>query len=184
MIFTWSFWAFYDILGLWKYGFWCSVGESPTEGRNDTAVTPEAKYPFNFTQSGKKIYVCSLHHNGRNSFLYVNAAKMYQFKAKDSEIKPYPLFLGNISKDFTINNMKQTGLKGFVKIFSVDYNPIDTNDVLDIHRYLMKKAWYKIMFGFIKNMFIVLLSVYTIGCFGASLAPNYKEPIKCVSLNS
>ena len=40
------------------------------------------------------------------------------------------------------------------------------------------------MFGFIKNMFIVLLSVYTIGCFAASLAPNYKEPIKCVSLNS
>ena len=65
---------------------------------------------------------------------------MYQFKTKDSEIKPYPLFLGNIFKDFTINNMKQTGLKGFVKNFSVDYNPIDTNDVLDIHRYLMKEA--------------------------------------------
>ena len=33
--------------------------------------------------------------------------KIYQFKVKDSEIKPYPLCLGNISKDFTIDNMKK-----------------------------------------------------------------------------
>ena len=33
---------------------------------------------------------------------------IYQFKAKDSEIKTYPLCLGNISKDFTINNTKKT----------------------------------------------------------------------------
>ena len=39
---------------------------------------------------------------------------MYQFKAKDSEIKPYPFCLGNVSKDFTIDSMKKTGLKGNV----------------------------------------------------------------------
>ena len=49
----------------------------------------------------------SLHYNGSNSFLFVNAVKMCQYKAKDSEIKPYPICLGNISKDFTINNMKK-----------------------------------------------------------------------------
>ena len=54
---------------------------------------------------------------------------MYQFKAKDLETKPYPLCLGNILKDFTINNMKTTELKGVVKVFSVDYNAIDTNDI-------------------------------------------------------
>ena len=48
----------------------------------------------------------------------VNAAKIYQFKAKDTEIKPYMLCLGNILKDFTNNNMKKTGLKGVVKVFS------------------------------------------------------------------
>ena len=26
-----------------------------------------------------------------------------------------------------------------VKFFSVDFNPIDTNDILDIYKYLMKK---------------------------------------------
>ena len=30
-----------------------------------------------------------------------------------------------------------------VKSFCVDFNPSDTNDILDIQKYLMKKAWYK-----------------------------------------
>ena len=42
---------------------------------------------------------------------------MYHFKAKDSEIRPYPLCLGNISNDFTIDNMKKTGLKGYAHVF-------------------------------------------------------------------
>ena len=49
----------------------------------------------------------SLHYNGSNSFLFVNVVKKYQFKVKDSEIKPYSLCLGNISKDFTLGNMKK-----------------------------------------------------------------------------
>ena len=61
--------------------------------------------------------VLSLHYNGRNSFLFVNATKVYQFKAKNSEIKDYALCLGNVSKDFTINNMKKIGIKVFVKFF-------------------------------------------------------------------
>ena len=40
-------------------------------------------------------------------FLFVNTTKIYQFKAKDFEIKKYPLCLGIISKDFTTNNMKR-----------------------------------------------------------------------------
>ena len=31
----------------------------------------------------------SLHYNGSNSFLNVNAVRVYQFKAKESEMKPY-----------------------------------------------------------------------------------------------
>ena len=47
--------------------------------------------------------------------------------------------LGNISKDFTINNMKKQDEKELI-FFSVDFNPIDTNDILDIHKYLMKRT--------------------------------------------
>ena len=38
---------------------------------------------------------------------FANTVKLYQFKAKDLEIKPYPLCLGNISKDFTLDNIKE-----------------------------------------------------------------------------
>ena len=115
------------------------LGEGPTQGLDDTALTAEAKYPINLTQSGKR-FVLHLHYNGNNSFLFVNGTKVYQFQAKDSKIKDYSLCLGNVSKDFTINNMTKTGLKGVVKFFSVDFNPIDTNDILDIHKYLMKRT--------------------------------------------
>ena len=49
------------------------------------------------------------------------------------------MYLGNISKDFSVDNMKNTGLNGYVYDFSVDYNAIALNDILDIHKNLMKK---------------------------------------------
>ena len=57
-----------------------------------------------------------------------------------TEIKDYTLCLGNISKDFTINSITKTGLGGVINIFSVDFNFIDTNDILDIYKYLMKRT--------------------------------------------
>ena len=112
------------------------LDEGPTQGLDDTTLTAEAKYPINFTQSRKR-FVLSLHYNGRNNFLFVNATIVYQFKAKNSEIKDYALCLGNISQYFTINNLKKSRLKGVVD--SADFNPIDTNDILDIHKCLMKR---------------------------------------------
>ena len=47
-------------------------------------------------------------------FLFVNSTKALYLKAKDSEIKKYPLWLGNISEDFTANNIKK-GLNGYVE---------------------------------------------------------------------
>ena len=35
--------------------------------------------------------------------------------------------------------MKSTGFNGYVYDFSVDYNPIAVDDILDIHKYLLKK---------------------------------------------
>ena len=70
----------------------------------------------------------SLHYNGANSYLFVNSIETIKFKAK-----------GNISKDFSVVNMKKAGLNGYVYDFSVDYNAIAVDDILDIHKYLMKK---------------------------------------------
>ena len=90
-------------------------GEGPTQGLDDTTLKAEAKYPINFTQSGRR-FVLSLHYNGSNSFLFVNATKVYQFKAKNSVIKDYALYLGNVSKDFTTNKMRKQD-KGVVNFF-------------------------------------------------------------------
>ena len=44
-------------------------------------------------------------------FLFVNARKVCQFKAKSSEIKDYAQCLSNVSKDFTINYLKENRIK-------------------------------------------------------------------------
>ena len=75
------------------------TGEGPTRGLDYTTLAAEAKYPINFTQSGKRS-VLSLHYNGNNSYLFVNATKTYQVKGKKPEIKDCALCLCNISKDF------------------------------------------------------------------------------------
>ena len=92
----------------------------------------------NFTVTKKK-FCQSLHYNGADRYLFVNGAEIIKFKAKDSEIVASPLSLGNISKDWSTDNMKKTGLTGYVYDFSADYNAIAVDDVKDIHNYLMKK---------------------------------------------
>ena len=95
-------------------------------------------YSINVTVTGKK-FCLSLHYNGANSYLFVSGTEIIKFKAKDSEIVETPLCLGNISKDQSVNDMKKTGLNGYVYDFSIDFAPIAVDDILDIHNYLMKK---------------------------------------------
>ena len=72
----------------------------------------------------------------------MNGTETYKFKAKDSEIVASPLCLGNISKDWSTDNMKKTGFNGYVYDFSVDYDTTGVDDIKDIHKYLMKKNIY------------------------------------------
>ena len=65
--------------------------------------------------------------------MLVNDTEIYKFKAKDSEIVAAALCVGNISKDWSIDNMKKTGFNGYVYDFSVDYDATDVDDIKDIH---------------------------------------------------
>ena len=67
-----------------------------------------------FIVTKKKFYL-SLHYNGANSYLFLNGREIYKFKAKVSEIVASPLCLGNISKDWSADNLKK-------KDFNVDYD--------------------------------------------------------------
>ena len=73
--------------------------------------------------------------------MFVNAVEMYQFHCA---LVIFQKFLHSITQ-------KNTGLKRNVKVFSVGYNAINTSNIVDIHRYLIKETWHKIMFGFIKE---------------------------------
>ena len=79
-----------------------------------------------------------MHYNGANSYLFVNGTEIIKFKAKDSEIVATSLCLGNISKNFSAD-IRKTGLYEYVYNFSVDYDAIAVDDILDIHKYLMKR---------------------------------------------
>ena len=82
-------------------------GKNFIPGVNGTTIYAEKMYSTNFTVTNKK-FCLSLHCNGDSSYLFVNN--------KDSEIVPYSLCLGNVSKDFSLINTTNTGLFGYIHI--------------------------------------------------------------------
>ena len=67
------------------------LGEDLIKELHNLTMIAEVKYPVNFTQLGRQ-FVLTPHYNGSNGSLFVNAAEIFEFKAKDFEIKPYLLF--------------------------------------------------------------------------------------------
>ena len=113
-------------------------GKGFIQGLNRTTIYAEKMYLTNFTVTNKN-FCLSLHYNGDSSYLFVNDKGIANFKAKDSEILPYQLCLGNVSNDFSPLNTTNTGLYGYIYDFSVDYKAITNDKIHDIHRYLMEK---------------------------------------------
>ena len=84
------------------------LGKERTQGLQHT-LTAEKMYTINFTVT-KKIFCLRLHYNGANRYAFVNGTEIYKFKAKESNIVATPLGLGNISKDWSVDNMKKMDL--------------------------------------------------------------------------
>ena len=84
-------------------------GKDPPQGLEDI-LNAEKMYSINFSDHNKK-FCLSLHYNGVNSYLFVNGTKIHKFKANDSDIVATPLCLENISKDWSIDNMKKYWIK-------------------------------------------------------------------------
>ena len=71
--------------------------------------------------------------------MFVNSKEIHKFEVKDSEFNPYEMCLGNILKDWSVDNMKNTGLKDCIYDFSNNFDVIWVSDILEIHKFLMKK---------------------------------------------
>ena len=80
-----------------------------------------------------------MHYDGANSCSLVNGTETHKFKVKDFETNAILICLGNISKDFSVNNIKSIGLYGYFYDLSVDYDAIAVDDILDVHKYVMRK---------------------------------------------
>ena len=65
-----------------KHNYFLIYSKSLTQGLDDTTLTAEAQYSISFSRSNRK-FCLRLHYNMSNSFLFVNATKIYQFQAKD-----------------------------------------------------------------------------------------------------
>ena len=113
------------------------LGKGPTQGLEHT-LAAEKMCSINFTVTKKKFFF-SLHYNGANSYLFANGKEILKFKAKDSEIVATPLCLGNISKYWSVDNMKKTEFSGYVFDFGLDCYAVAVDDIKDIHKWLMKK---------------------------------------------
>ena len=81
------------------------LGKGTTQGLEST-LSAEKMHSINFTKKNTKCCL-SLHYDVANSYLFVNGKEICEFKAKDSQILPYSLCLGSISKDLTNDNMKK-----------------------------------------------------------------------------
>ena len=81
------------------------LGRGQTQGLEST-LTVEKLYSIIFTEKNKK-FCLSLHYNGANSYLFVNGTEIHKFKVKYSKIVSTPLCLGNISQDWSTDNMKK-----------------------------------------------------------------------------
>ena len=85
-------------------------------------------YLINFTDHNKRFcYVCII--IKKNGYLFVTGTKIIKFKSKDPEILAHLLCLGNISKDWSVDNIKKTRLNGYIYDFSIDYDAIAFDDI-------------------------------------------------------
>ena len=105
-----------------------------------------------------------MHYNGDDSYLFVNGKRELEFKAKDDQIVKEILCLGNINDDWAAANTQKTGLWDEIYDFAVDYTSANIGDIYNIHRYLMKKQYIKMMLINLAISLFSVLKVNTLEC--------------------
>ena len=79
------------------------AGQGRTQELDDCLIGDKTKYSISCKESGKR-FVLSLNCSGSSRFFFVIADRIYQFKANDSEVKQYIIYIYTL--DSTANNMR------------------------------------------------------------------------------
>ena len=106
------------------------LSEEYNSGINGSFDVPGKRFSINFSKDNTKGCLI-LHYNVDNSYVFVNGKVIFKFKAGNKNVN-FPTQFCNSFVYFSIQNWNAFD-------FSVDYNSIDTSDVLNIHKYLMIK---------------------------------------------
>ena len=125
-------------------------GKDFVQGINGTTLYTEKLYNIDFTQPDRR-FVLPLHYNSDDSYLFVNGVEQLKLKSAVTYLDRNLLTLSNIPADCSLQNMEKTGLHGNIYDCSIDYWPIDTGKIRDVHRYLMEKTILYKMFKLIKK---------------------------------
>ena len=154
------------------------LGHGLVQKINNTTIYAEKLYSLNFSGENKA-FCLSLHYNDDDSYLFVNGKEVTKLKAKDSEVKTNQLILGSIS---TSTNLSSGGIEdskpyGNVYDFSVDYSAVTNDEIVDIHKYLMKKNNIVSILGFIKKCFLTAITFFSSNILNVN-------SLKCVSMNN
>ena len=114
------------------------LGEGPNFGINGRLGSTEKKFSIKLSKASTK-FCSSFHYNANNSYLFTNGKEIFKFKAGNKNVNfPTQFCLGSIFNGFNVTESRDVK-NGYVYDFSVDYNSIDKSDILNIHKYLMKK---------------------------------------------
>ena len=82
----------------------------------------------------------SLHHNGDDSYLFVNDRQELKFKAKNDQLIKEKLCIGNLSDQWSASESEKTGLYRNIYDFAVDYEAIiGVGPIYNMYRFLMTK---------------------------------------------
>ena len=125
----------------------------------------------------RKKFCLRWYYNWSNCYLFVNGTEIHKFKAKESETNPISLCTGNHLKDFFVDNLKKIEFYGYIYGFSVDYDALAVDDILGIHKNLMKTN------DIIQNFWIIEESFFTAMTFFGWNVLNV-NPLKCVAMNN
>ena len=116
------------------------TGKGPTQ-RLEHTLSAEKVHSISFTENNKKVCL-SLHYNGADSYLLM-VQKFINLKQSILNLQQVhyvqETFHQSRKQDWTVDNMKKTELNRYVYDFSADYDAIAVDDILEIHKYLMKK---------------------------------------------
>ena len=92
-----------------------------------------------------------------------------------------PICLSKLLKDFSVDNVKKTALYRYVYDSPLDYDSIDVDDFVNIHKHLIKSAIQNLVSIYYKKLYWVIKRFYN---QNVALACNSEGHTKCVSLNN